>query len=145
MPIFSAAILEESVFNLSCAISFSSLWISSLYFSRFLSAFNLIISSLDFADSSICSLSFLIEVACRSSSSFAFASCCHLACVIFALYDENITRNKTHSTLIKSQEWLHCGISQGFMCTKLFDHVSLEYNYIHIELSLIRINLTKTR
>lgn len=80
MPLLRAAILEESVFDLNSETTFSSFSISSLYLCRVFSAFDLIASSFDLAESSICSLSFLIELAFVRSSSFAFSSRFHLAC-----------------------------------------------------------------
>lgn len=62
MPLFRAAIFEESVFNLNLEISISSFLISSLYFCRLVSAFSLVVFSFDFAEASCSSLSFLIEL-----------------------------------------------------------------------------------
>nr|GMD01394.1 uncharacterized protein LOC109152077 [Ipomoea batatas] len=84
MPLLRAAIFDESVFSLNWDISFSSFSISSLYFCKLSSAFNFIISSLDLKEVSICSLSFLSELACESNSSFAIFSCFHLACELAA-------------------------------------------------------------
>lgn len=89
MPLFRAAIFDESLFSLNWEISFSSFWISSLYFWKFASALIFMASSFDFADASSCSLSFLIEFAWASNSSFVFSSCFHRACKNFRLDYQN--------------------------------------------------------